>query len=123
MGDELGFSNGVKTEMKGVIENGMRIPEIEILSLTKYTIKFIVKNCDVATANALRRTMISDVPTLAIDLVYINDNSSVMHDEFLAQRLGLIPLKSETLDEFEFFRDCHCRPFCAKCSVEFYLRV
>ena len=66
--------------------------------------------------------MISDVPTLAIDLVFVNDNSSVLHDEFLAHRLGLIPFHSEAVDKYEFFRECSCKPSCHKCCVEFNLR-
>jgi DNA-directed RNA polymerase II subunit RPB3 len=79
------------TEMYG---RGARTPEIEILSLTPSTIKFMLKACDISVANALRRVMIAEVPTMAIDLVYINVNSSVLHDEFLAHRLGLVPLVS-----------------------------
>jgi DNA-directed RNA polymerase subunit D len=46
-------------------------------------------------ANALRRVVISDVPVLAIESVTFSQNSSVMDDEVLAHRLGLIPLKTE----------------------------
>eukprot|EP00343_Euplotes_focardii_P011274 CAMPEP_0205829958 /NCGR_PEP_ID=MMETSP0206-20130828/39738_1 /ASSEMBLY_ACC=CAM_ASM_000279 /TAXON_ID=36767 /ORGANISM="Euplotes focardii, Strain TN1" /LENGTH=283 /DNA_ID=CAMNT_0053133159 /DNA_START=72 /DNA_END=923 /DNA_ORIENTATION=+ len=84
--------------------------------------KFLLKDCHISLANALRRIMISDVPTMAIDLVFINDNSSVLHDEFLAHRLGLLPFKSDTVDNYEFFRECSCKPSCHKCSVEFNLR-
>lgn len=47
---------------------------------------------DASVANALRRIMISEVPTMAIENVYIYNNTSVMHDEILAHRLGLIPI-------------------------------
>ena len=83
------------TEMYG---RGLRTPEIEILDLTNTVIKFKLKQCDISVANALRRVMISEVPTIAIDLVHISQNTSVLHDEFLAQRLGLIPLKSHCVE-------------------------
>ncbi|KAH0819611.1 DNA-directed RNA polymerases I and III subunit RPAC1 [Tenebrio molitor] len=46
-------------------------------------------------ANAFRRLMLSDVPTMAIDKVHILNNTSVIQDEVLAHRLGLIPLKAD----------------------------
>ncbi|KAK0670388.1 DNA-directed RNA polymerase [Cercophora samala] len=53
-------------------------------------------------ANAFRRIMIADVPTLAIETVFININTSVIQDEVLAHRLGLIPFTGgrEGLTEF-----------------------
>ena len=101
---------------------GARMPTIDIIELSKYTIKFILKDCHISVANALRRTMIADVPTLAIDIVYVNENTSVLHDEFLCQRLGLIPFESSNIDKYEFFRECSCKPSCHKCSIEFNLR-
>lgn len=44
-------------------------------------------------ANTFRRLMLSDVPTMAIDKVHILNNTSIIQDEVLAHRLGLIPLK------------------------------
>ena len=36
---------------------------------------------DVSLANALRRIMIAEVPTMAIEHVYMWNNSSIIHDE------------------------------------------
>src|SRR5919108_4504113 len=68
--------------------------------------------------NAIRRLSISEVPTLAIDDVVILDNSSVMHDEAIAHRLGLIPLRTD-LNRFVMPHDCDCKSTlgCSKCRV------
>jgi hypothetical protein len=42
--------------------------------------------------------MISSLETLAIDQVQIEENSSVLPDEMLAHRLGLVPLLSENME-------------------------
>jgi len=68
--------------------------------------------------NAIRRISISEVPTLAIDDVVILENSSVMHDEAIAHRLGLIPLRTE-LNKFVLPQQCDCNNTlgCSKCRV------
>ncbi|XRP97341.1 DNA-directed RNA polymerase subunit D [Methanocaldococcus sp. 16A] len=55
----------------------------------------------ISFSNALRRIMISEVPTYAIEDVYIYENSSSMDDEILAHRLGLIPIKGKPILENE----------------------
>lgn len=57
-------------------------------------VSFIVEGIDLGLANAVRRTMMADIPTLAIETVWIEENTSVLPDEFLSHRLGLIPLDS-----------------------------
>jgi DNA-directed RNA polymerase subunit D len=68
--------------------------------------------------NALRRLSISQVPTFAIDDVVILENSSVMHDEAIAHRLGLIPLRTD-LEKFVMPHLCDCKSTlgCSKCKV------
>lgn len=46
-------------------------------------------------ANTFRRLILSDVPSMAIEKVYISNNTSIIQDEVLAHRLGLIPLKAD----------------------------
>ena len=68
--------------------------------------------------NALRRLSINQVPTFAIDDVVILENSSVMHDEAIAHRLGLIPLRTD-LERFVMPDVCDCKSTlgCSKCRV------
>ncbi|XP_037952016.1 DNA-directed RNA polymerase II subunit RPB3-like [Teleopsis dalmanni] len=97
---------------------------LEISELTHMRIKFMVSGISLAIANGLRRIMISEVPTIAIDLVEIGENSTNLSDEFIAHRMGLIPLCSDgVVDVMLYARDCVCTGFCAACSVELNLDV
>ncbi len=57
-------------------------------------LEFTLKDASVQFANALRRTAISQVPVFAIDSVTFYENSSSLFDEYIANRLALIPLKT-----------------------------
>ncbi len=54
---------------------------------------FSLIGIDASVANAFRRIMIAEVPTVAIEYVFVNNNTSIIQDEVLAQRLGLVPFK------------------------------
>ena len=62
--------------------------------------RFVVRPISPAFANGIRRAMIADVPTFSIDTVRFIENSSVMFDEQIGLRLGLVPLTTP-LDDFE----------------------
>jgi DNA-directed RNA polymerase subunit D len=66
--------------------------KIEVLEKSKESIKFSVNGINPSFANALRRIMISEVPTMAIEWVDFKKNDSALYDELIAHRLGLIPL-------------------------------
>jgi len=70
-----------------------RKPTIVVTRNTEETLEFTLSGTDVSMANALRRVMLAEVPTMAIDLVNVYENSSALHDEFICHRLGLIPLR------------------------------
>ena len=80
--------------------------------------KLLLKGIDRVYANALRRFAISEVPCMAIDEIVIHENSSVLYDEILAHRLGLIPLTTD-LEGYILPQDCDCKTSlgCSKCRV------
>ncbi|CAG8583734.1 16920_t:CDS:2 [Funneliformis mosseae] len=74
---------------------------VSIEKKSQYDMEFDLIGVDASIANALRRIMIAEVPTLAIEKVFVYDNTSIVQDEVLAHRLGLIPIKANP-DEFDF---------------------
>ena len=101
-----------------------KIPQIRILNIDYNTCQFELSNTDLTIANALRRIIISEVPTMAIDIVEIKENTSALHDEFLAHRCGLIPLVSVDVDKYMYINQCNCdHGNCEKCAVMFDLVI
>lgn len=82
--------------------------EIKVLEKNDMNIRLLIQGVDVPYVNALRRVIISEVPSMAIDDVVILENSSIMQDETIAHRLGLVPLKTD-LDSYNLPEDCQCK--------------
>ena len=78
---------------------------------------FDLSNIDLALANSLRRTILAEIPTVAIDTVEVEANTSVLADEYIAHRLGLIPLNSYRCEDMLTKMDCECDDYCDMCSV------
>jgi len=71
------------------------LSSIEILSNDAKKIAVKLKGIPLQHANALRRICLNGVPIFAIDTVDVIENSSVLADEGIAHRLGMIPLHSD----------------------------
>ncbi len=96
----------------------MASPSVEVVEKSDERIVVRFNNIPRQYVNSLRRLAISEVPTLAIDDVVILENSSVMHDEAVAHRLGLIPLRTDP-GRFVMPHECDCKSTlgCSKCRV------
>ncbi|GMM49753.1 DNA-directed RNA polymerase II core subunit [Starmerella bacillaris] len=95
----------------------MAEPEVTVRKAGKDNVDVVLENMDLSLVNSMRRVFLSEIPTVAIDLVEVEANTSVLADEFLSHRLGLIPLDSSLANELEYTRDCDCEIYCDKCSV------
>lgn len=98
--------------------------DIKIIEERDNFLRFLLKGTNHAYANALRRAMMAEVPAMAIEDVIIIENTSVLYDEVIAHRLGLIPLKTD-LDAFVLPEECDCKSElgCSKCRASFTLEA
>jgi DNA-directed RNA polymerase subunit D len=94
------------------------LSSLEVISKDNHKISVKLKGVPLQYANALRRVCLNGVPVFAIDTVDIVENSSVLPDEGLAHRLGLIPLKTD-LARFNEPSKCECQSEagCSNCKV------
>jgi hypothetical protein len=63
-------------------------PSYQVLSSEGNVHKVLLKTNDVALANMVRRAILTEVETYAIDVVVFDENTSARHDELLALRMG-----------------------------------
>jgi len=89
----------------------------------KNKISFLVKNSDEVFTNTIRRLILEEVPTLAVEDLEIKDNGSALYDEMLGLRLGLVPIKTD-LKSYELKERCKCQGAgCAKCELKMTLKA
>ena len=89
----------------------------------KGKLSFILKDSNPVFANTLRRLMIEEVPTMAIEYVEFIKNNSILYDEIIAHRLGLIPLKTD-LKSYNTQDKCKCEgKGCNRCQLKMVLRA
>ncbi|MBI3859931.1 MAG: DNA-directed RNA polymerase subunit D [Thaumarchaeota archaeon] len=95
---------------------------MKVLEDTGNYVSLQLDGVDRSYANAVRRFCLSEVPSMAIDDVVILENSSVLYDEILAHRLGMVPIRTD-LERYILPEACDCgSPLgCHKCRVLFVL--
>ncbi|MBW2967737.1 DNA-directed RNA polymerase subunit D [Candidatus Woesearchaeota archaeon] len=99
--------------------------EVELIEQNKKQnrVTFLIKGTTPAFANMLRKTITDEVPTMAIEDVEFRKNSSVLYDEMIAHRLGLIPLATD-LSAYNLPEECTCNgEGCSKCQLMFTLKA
>ena len=94
------------------------LSSLDVISKDSEKIAIKLKGISLQYANALRRVCLNGVPVFAIDTVDIIENTSVLPDEGLAHRLGLIPLKTD-LGRFNEPTKCDCQSEsgCSNCKI------
>ncbi|MEM0161090.1 MAG: DNA-directed RNA polymerase subunit D [Thermoplasmata archaeon] len=106
---------------------------IKILEDQERYIKFEITNINYSIANMLRRTLINDIPKLAIDKVKFHhgrlqdqdknsyDSITPLFDEVISLRLGLVPLPTDL--KMKFKKECShpADQSCPSCTVAYYL--
>jgi len=94
------------------------LPSLEVVNKDNQKMSVKLKGVPLHYANALRRVCLNGVPVFAIDTVDIIENSSVLPDEGLAHRLGLIPIKTDLARFNEPSKcDCQSEAGCSNCRV------
>ena len=68
---------------------------LEIINEDEQKISVKIKGIPIQYANALRRICLNGVPIFAVENVDVLENSSVLADEGVAHRVGLIPLTTD----------------------------
>lgn len=103
----------------------MTTRSVVIRELKGNRVELVIKGFSVAYVNAIRRLILSDVPTMAVDFAYFYENNTDVYDEMIAHRLGLVVLKSdEALSKYAPPEACQdSEPPNPKCFVEIFLDV
>ncbi|RLI63459.1 MAG: DNA-directed RNA polymerase subunit D [Promethearchaeia archaeon] len=86
-------------------------------------VKFVLDGVSVELANAFRRMILTEVPTMAINEVLFVENDTVLYDEMIAHRLGLIPLTTD-LKNYNLPEECSCGgQGCTLCQAQLMCEV
>ncbi|MEM4474912.1 MAG: DNA-directed RNA polymerase subunit D, partial [Fervidicoccaceae archaeon] len=97
---------------------------VEVLERSEDKLSLLFDGVPLHLLAALRRAVIEEVPTMAVSAVMFLENSSALHDEVLAHRLAMIPLRSEeALRKYRPPEECRECVDCENCTTKLYLDV
>lgn len=114
------------------MQGGVAEPDIQIQVLHNdpLFLRAHIRNVSIAYVNGLRRAIHAEVPTLAIDSVQFVDNQTTFFEEFIAHRLGLVPLCwTGDIDDYSYWYSCDNADAhdstggCPRCQVRGTIRV
>jgi DNA-directed RNA polymerase subunit D len=107
--------------------------DLKIIDLTETHARFVVSGVRPDMANALRRTLMTEVPKMAIETVEFHlgpirdedgkecESVSPLFDEIIAHRLGLVPIPTDP-DLYVFKDKCTCNgEGCPNCTIMYSL--
>ncbi|MEM2282666.1 MAG: DNA-directed RNA polymerase subunit D [Candidatus Hadarchaeales archaeon] len=96
--------------------------KVEIRRVDGNEMDFLLSDSNPAFANSLRRSIMREIPTMAVDEADFYSNDSALYDEIIAHRLAMIPLT--TPPGYKLPEECTCTDKrCPKCSVSFKVKV
>ena len=91
--------------------------DIKLISKDDSKATLLLSKVNPVLVNTLRRLIMDEVPTLAIEDCEFTKNDSALYDEVIAHRLGLVPLKTD-LKSYDLKEDCKCKgKGCSICQV------
>ncbi len=89
----------------------------------KNKFQFLIKGSSEAFANTIRRLILEEVPTLAVEDLEIKENNSALYDEMLALRLGLIPIKTDLKSYRLPENEAEAAEKSARCTLQLKLKA
>ncbi|MDD5418177.1 MAG: DNA-directed RNA polymerase subunit D [Candidatus Nanoarchaeia archaeon] len=97
--------------------------KINVIEKHKDKITAVIEDASNYLINAVRRTIMTRVPVMAIEDINVMRNTSILYNEIIALRLGLIPLTTD-LKSYVFRNECKCKgEGCARCEVKLQLKA
>ncbi|MBT4446504.1 DNA-directed RNA polymerase subunit D [archaeon] len=92
-------------------------------SKDKLKVRFEIEKTSESFVNSIRRMVVEEVPTLAVEDMTVRQNSSALFDEMLALRIGLTPIKTDLSSYSLPTSPEEVEERSARCTLEMELKV
>lgn len=83
------------------ISQTLKVLAVQVQHIRQNELEFDITGLKPFVVNAIRQTILNDIPTMAIEDVYFHKNSSIFNCDYISQRLALVPIKANPND-FKF---------------------